>query len=186
VHRLLRNTHLIVGLLVSLFVLMYALSALQMAHRIKLSPTITEQNVRLPAGMEGRSVALLLMAHHAVDGDLGAIQATKTGFRFSVNRPGSLWNVTYESVSGKTHIHRENRDILGFLNRLHHLNGMSHDTAAMNAWGWALFLVSIALLVLGATGVYMWYRLHSERLIGSMLLAANLTFSLVLIALLRF
>ena len=74
---------------------------------------------------------------------------------------------------------------MGLLNRLHHLNGFEHSNAAMNAWGWILAWISITLILLGATGVYMWFRIHNERRIGSILLAANLCVSIALLILLR-
>jgi hypothetical protein len=41
------------------------------------------------------------------------------------------------------------------------------------------------LILLGATGVYMWFRIHNERRIGSVLLALNLCVSVILLILLR-
>lgn len=49
----------------------------------------------------------------------------------------------------------------------------------------ALAIVSVFLISLGLTGVYLWFRLHNERTIGSILLAANLIVSLVLMVTLR-
>ena len=184
-YKTIRTLHLILGLVSSLFLLLYALSALQMAHRVKLHPTITEEDVSLPSGMQVRPFALQLMSERSIDGELGAVQNNASGFRFNVTRPGAQWTVTYQTATGQTHLHTERRDFLGMLNRLHHLNGLRHDDLTLNAWGWALVIVSVVLLLLGLTGAYLWFRLHNERTIGSVLLAANLIVSLVLMVMLR-
>jgi len=62
---------------------------------------------------------------------------------------------------------------------------LRHEDGRLNAWGWALALVSIMLLALGGTGVYMWFKLHTERAIGAVLLALNLMVSLGLLVALR-
>jgi Trk-type K+ transport system membrane component len=74
---------------------------------------------------------------------------------------------------------------MGLLNRLHHLNGFEHSSATMNAWGWILAWTSIMLILLGGTGVYMWFRIYTERRIGSILLATNLCVSMTLLIPLR-
>ena len=184
-YRTIRTLHLILGLVSSLFLLLYAVSALQMAHRVKLHPTITEDDISLPAGMQARPVALQLMNERSIDGEIGPVQSNPSGFRFNVARPGAQWTVTYQSTTGQTHLHTERRDFLGMLNRLHHLNGLRHEDQTLNAWGWALAIVSVSLLLLGLSGVYLWFRLHNERTVGSILLAANLIVSLVLMVTLR-
>jgi len=184
-YRTIRTLHLILGLVSSLFLLLYAVSALQMAHRVKLHPTVTEEDISLPSRMEARPLALQLMTERSIDGEFGQVQSNPSGFRFNVTRPGAQWTVTYQTATGQTHLHTERRDFLGMLNRLHHLNGLRHDDQTLNAWGWALVFVSVGLLLLGLTGVYLWFRLHNERTIGSILLAANLIVSLVLMIILR-
>jgi len=184
-YRTIRTLHLILGLVSSLFLLLYAVSALQMAHRVKLHPTITQEDISLPAGLAPRPVALQLMKTRGIDGEMGAVQTNAAGFRFNVTRPGAQWTVTYQPASGQAHLHTERRDFLGMLNRLHHLNGLRHDDLTLTAWGWALAIVSVFLIALGLTGVYLWFRLHNERRIGTILLAANLFISLLLMVMLR-
>ena len=118
-------------------------------------------------------------------GEIGNTQMTPKGFRVTINRPGTAYAVTYDRTTGQTHVRRDSRSFLGMLNRLHHQNGLHHEDGRLNAWGWALALVSIALLTLGATGIYMWFQMRTERRIGTVLLAANLMISLGLLTALR-
>ena len=47
-----------------------------------------------------------------------------------------------------------------------------------------MFLTSIGLLVMGATGIYLWFKTYRERLVGSILLVGNLLFGVAMVALL--
>jgi hypothetical protein len=52
---------------------------------------------------------------------------------------------------------------------------------------WAVFvaLISVALIVLSLTGIYLWFKIHTERVIGIILLVLSLGYSLTLIVLIR-
>jgi hypothetical protein len=184
--RLIRDTHLVLGMSGFLFVLLYAVSAAQMAHRIRLTPQVSEEDVVLPAGLEARPLAAALMEQRGYGGELGNPQMTPNGFRVTITRPGTNYVVSYDRTTGRARVRRETRSFLGMLNRLHHQNGLHHADGRLNAWGWALALVSLALLALGVTGVCLWFRLRRERVIGTVLLAGNLAVSLALLVALRF
>jgi hypothetical protein len=55
----------------------------------------------------------------------------------------------------------------------------------LRLWGIAVAAVSAALLMVGATGVCMWFIRRSERRSGLVLLAINLTFAIVVLTLMR-
>jgi hypothetical protein len=184
-HRFLRNLHLVLGLTSILFILTYAVSAVQMAHRIRLAPQISDEDMKLPAGLEARPLAEMLMEKQGYGGELGKPQAMTNGFRVVINRPGTSFTVTYDATTGQSHIRRETRSMLGMLNRLHHQHGLHHLDGRLNAWGWALAMISGALFFIGGTGVYLWYRMHTERVVGSVLLTANLLVSVGLLMALR-
>lgn len=184
-YRLIRNTHLILGLSASLIILVYAVSAVQMAHRLAITPHVSSEDLTLAPGLGARSAAQQLMDEHGYRGDLGPAESAGQQIRFSITRPGMAYAVTYYPAAGRAHIERRALPFMGLLNRLHHLNGFEHSSTAMNAWGWILAWISITLILLGATGVYMWFRIYNERRIGSILLAANLCVSIALLILLR-
>jgi len=185
-HKVVRNTHLILGMGSVFFVLMYAVSAAQMAHRIRVTPQIVEEDLALAPGLEPRPLAEALMRDRGYRGELGNPAITPKGFRVNIGRPGRQYVVNYDRATGVAHVRRETRSFLGMLNRLHHQHGLRHEDGVLNAWGWALLLVSLALLAIGASGVYLWFKMHRERLIGSVLLGANLVVSLALLVALRF
>jgi hypothetical protein len=55
----------------------------------------------------------------------------------------------------------------------------------MKIWGAAVAIVSLAILGLGATGLWMWWMRRQERAAGLILLGANLLFSVVVLSLMR-
>jgi len=184
-HRFIRNTHLILGMASVLFVLLYSVSAAQMAHRIRITPRVEEDDAMLTPGLAARPLADAMMRERGYGGELGQTQMTPSGFRVQIARPGTLYIVNYNRTTGQAHIRRETRSFMGMLNRLHHQHGLHHADGVLNAWGWALLIVSLGMIFLGATGVYLWFKLHTERVIGSILLAANVVISLGLLAALR-
>src|SRR6185312_730739 len=103
-HRVVRNTHLILGLSATLFVLTYAISAAQMAHRWVIAQQVTEIDLPLAQGLEPRPLAQLLMDQRGYDGELGTTQNTPVGYRFAITRAGGNYNVTYNRTTGNAHI----------------------------------------------------------------------------------
>ncbi len=184
-YKFIRNTHLILGMASVLFVLLYAISAAQMAHQIRLTPQVAEEDVMLGPGLAARPLADALMKERGYSGELGQTQMTPNGFRVQIARPGTLYAVNYNRTSGMAHVRRETRSFMGMLNRLHHQHGLHHADGVLNAWGWALLIVSVGMIFIGATGIYLWFKMHKERAIGAALLAANVVISLGLLAILR-
>ena len=74
---------------------------------------------------------------------------------------------------------------MGMLNRLHHWAGFWHEPVSMKMWAAGVAVVSAALLLLGASGIYMWFTRRAERRIGLALLAINVVFAMTLLTLLR-
>jgi hypothetical protein len=184
-YKLLRNVHLILGLLLFWVVLMYGVSAAQMAHRIRIEPVVAERDVAASAGLDARTLARQLMEREGVDGEMSAVTSRPDGFRFQLVRAGGNAAISYESATGKTHLRETRTGMLGVLNRLHHFHGLHNQTGRRNAWGWLVLFASLGLLVLGGTGIYMWFQLHKERAIGVVLLGANLVISAVLLTAMR-
>lgn len=187
-YKWLRNTHLATGLFCVLFVLMYGVSSVQMAHNtwFTVRPTVSELNFSLTANASGgREAARELMDRHGLAGELIQIRDTPGGYGFRIVTPGRVAEVTYNKATGETLARVSKANFLGMLNRIHHLAGLWHEYPLMNAWSLALGLVSLMLLVLGITGLYMWFKIHTERLVGAVLLSASLLFSLTVMVLLR-
>lgn len=188
-HKWARNIHLAVGVLTTPFLLMYAFTAVQMAHPnwFSLKRTVTKSVVQIAASEapDGRTLARKLMARANVQGEVTGIDATKSGYRVHVARPGAVFDIVYDSTLEQAEITETKSDAVFLLNRLHHLAGVDHQYGWLNIWGWAVGLTSILLFALSATGIYLWFKMHGELTIGLVLLATSLGYSIVLLFALR-
>jgi hypothetical protein len=139
----------------------------------------------LPPGLAARPLSAALMEQRAYHGELRNPQTTPGAIRIVIVRPGVRYVVNYHPATGQAHIRREFFGFFAMINQLHTLNGLHHSDRTLNAWGWALMVVSLALIALGVSGVYLWFQIHIERTIGTVLLAANLAVSAGLLVALR-
>ncbi len=187
-HSWLRNTHLLAGLFFLSYLLVYGVSSVQMVHRswFQFRPTASERRVTVRAGQEdGRTIARQLMDEHDVRGELNQVQKTPTGLRLRIGRPGTNYEVDYVTGTGEARIRQAVAPFQGMLNRLHTISGLWHEYSLLNFWGGLVGLASLGMLVMGATGVYLWFKLYNERAIGVVLLVISLGYSLTLIVLMR-
>lgn len=189
-YRLMRDTHLVLGVVFTLFLLMYGLSAVQMAHpdAFPMEPTTTERRIELgtapaPAGPE--ALAHRLGREHGLRGDLDATTATDEGYDLRIVRPGTVYEVRYARATGTALVRTHTATFLGMLNRLHHVGGLWHDYVLIDVWGVLVGVVSVGLILLGLSGLYLWFRTYRERAIGGVLLAFSIVVSLTLILLIR-
>lgn len=189
-HRWLRNSHLILGLVAFPMMMVYGLSAVQMAHHNWFSekPAVTEREVDAGAfgPSDGRALAQSLMDRYAMHGEVQQVRTTDEGIRLRIVRPGTAYDVEYVRQTGKAKIETSVAGFMGVLNRLHHAARMNHNYAPVNILGGIVAFVSATLILLGLSGVYLWFKIHNERVIGAILLALSLGFSLTLITIIRF
>lgn len=189
VYSTIRTVHLAVASLALPFVLLYAVSAVQMSHDtwFDVSPSVSERALPLTPGLaDARAVARDVMERlPGARGELQSIQATPAGTNLRIVLPGTSYEVRYTQATGAATLKIRTAGVMAMLNRLHHAAGLGRGTTPLNAWGWTVVAFSLALLVVGASGIWMWFLRRSERAIGIVLLVANLGFSLTLIVLIR-
>jgi hypothetical protein len=189
VYRILRSIHLWLGGAAALYLLVYGVSAVQMAHHdwFTLRPQVTRGEIALSpaAAAEARPAARELMDLHGLRGELGDVRATANGFAFRVVRPGTVHAVTVDRAAGRARVETSVASFLGMLNRIHHVAGVRHEYGLLNAWGAFVVAVSVGLILLAATGIYLWFKMQRERRVGVVLLAVSLGYSLPLIIWMR-
>ena len=187
-YKLFRDTHLFFGLFCCLFLLMYGVSAVQMAHNkwFNLRPDVATVDVTLPAQQaDARAVARELMEGSGLSGDLSGIHAAPENLSFNIVRPGTVDQVTYSLATGVTTIRENRAGFMGMMNRLHHAAGFAGTYWWDSPWGVFIAIVSAGLFVIGITGIYLWFRIHTERVMGAILLILSLGYSLTLLVLIR-
>lgn len=184
-----RNLHLLLASLALPFLVMYGLSAVQMSHNgwFDMKPSVVAQTLALAPGQtDARTIARDVMDRvPAARGELQNIQATPAGVTLRLVLPGTVHEVRYTRATGAAELKTSVGGVMVMLNRLHHAAGVAHDVTSLNVWGALVALVSLALLLIGATGVWMWFLRRTERTIGLILLAINLAFAVTLIVLIR-
>lgn len=184
-YKLIRNVHLALGLGCSAFLLMYSASAVQMSHPSWFSDEETIVKSESPVSAEQaespRLFARALM-QDGMWGELQNIQQDESGFQFRIVRPGTVHQVRYTAGAPRAAIETHVSNLMGMLNRLHHTAGFYREQSLTHWWAAFVALISLALLILGATGVYMWFRLYKERVVGGVLLASGLIIGVGLLA----
>lgn len=189
-YRTIRTIHLLLGLFFILFLLMYGVSSVQMAHPdwFDLQPETTELVLQVDAAAAADPGVLAdhLRQAQGVRGSLRNVEKTDDGFTFRVVRPGTVHDVVYSRSSGSVQLRTHVAGIMGMLNRIHHIGGLQNDYPLLNVWGLFVALTSFGLIFLGITGVYMWFTSHRKRRrSGALLLGFSLTVSLLLMILIR-
>lgn len=188
-YTIVRNTHLVLASFSLPFLLMYGVSAVQMSHGswFQMRPAVHERQLALTAGQaDARAVAREIMDREpAVRGELNNIQVSARTIGLRVVLPGTVHEVQYDRASGAARLKTSVAGVMGMLNRLHHAAGLWHEPASLKAWAIAVAVVSASLLLVGATGIYMWFTRRPERRIGIVLLGANALFAIVMLTLMR-
>lgn len=184
-----RNTHLLLGLCSVAYLIMYGLGGMEMAHHgwFGLKPRVSEDRKTLQAGSDNpRAIARELMDQHRTRGELKQIAQTPEGFRFRIVWIGTGHLVNYVRATGEARITTTTTGFLGVLSNMHEdSGGLGHEYWLANLLGFMVAVVSCFLLILGFTGLYLWFKLRKERTIGAILLGINLAIGLALIGFIR-
>lgn len=189
VYSTLRTVHLVLASLALPFLLMYALSAVQMSHEgwFDLTPSVRERPLSLTADLlDARAIGREVMERMPeARGELLSIQSMPDGTTLRIVIPGTMHEVRYTRASGATTVKTHVGGVMALVNRLHHNAGLKRQVTLLNVWGWTVAIVSFALVLIGGTGLWMWFVRRTERRLGAVLLAVNLTCAIALIVLIR-
>ena len=188
-YKVVRNLHLLLASFSLPFLIMYGVSAVQMGHSswFQMKPVVVEREIPLASGQsDARLVAREIMSRQPdMKGELSNVQTTASGLTLRIVVPGTVHDGRYDRASGVARIKTSVAGVMGMLNRLHHWAGFWHEPLSMKAWAVFVAVVSVGLLLLGASGIYMWFTRRPERRIGIALLTVNLIFAITVLTLLR-
>lgn len=187
-----RDLHLYLGLFISPYVLVYAISVFVLVHYWlpKAVPPAdssrTATNLPLPANLDQLSGRTRIEALRptleaaGVHGEVGWVQ-----HRIKENRlvipvavPGRITTVTIDLNRREASIQERNTGWTGALLELHkspgpHLAGIRKNWFFARAWAWLADATVYLTLFLTLSGLGLWYLLRSERKAGLALLAAG-------------
>lgn len=185
--RWMRNTHLALGIGFFFVALLFAVSSVVIIYRpwFPGGPERSGQSLQLAPGMEARAVALELMRSHGAKGDLREVKEADGEVRFSIWRPGTHLEVRYQRDSGQATLAERRYNVYETLVQLHVNHGFWHDFLPANLWSLLSLGLSVGLLLLGVSGIYLWYKHPQERTIGNILLALGFAIPLIALAVVR-
>jgi hypothetical protein len=187
-YKLLRNTHLLLGLFLCFFVLMFGLSSMQMSHQNWIENKWEEARLALPVDPQDaatpRALALQLMDRQNMRGGLGDVKESAEEMYFVIGHMGTMNQVRFKRGATEAQVTRRVAPFIGMMVAMHRMFGLDKPYTPHVFWGALMFFTSIGLLLLGATGIYLWFKIHKERVIGSILLFGGLAFGLTMISLL--
>lgn len=174
--------------IVAPLLLVYGLSAIQIQHNSWFLPRriLSTAQVQLSPGIDGaRKVAAILDEKGIAQGELEWSLYAPSGISLRIGRPGVAYDAVYSPETGMVTTKTTTTGILGLLNGLHRTAGMWRQYGPLRWWNALVILISSALILAGFTGVQLWFQRRRYRLAGAILLAANLSCSLMLLILIR-
>jgi hypothetical protein len=176
----LRTVHLLCALVSLPWLLMYAVSAVQMAHPKWFNTRAAQSTstLNLPANLT-TAEDVARQAH--LRGDIRGKFP-----KFRVLTPAMAHEVSYTPGTGLTTIANSRAQVpLGMLNRLHHSAGLWPNYGPLKLWGAAVGFVSLAVVGLAITGIWMWWSRRQDRVVGAILIGTNLVFAMAVLILIR-
>jgi hypothetical protein len=174
IYRKLRTIHLSTGLFSMAFLLAYAVGAVEFAHRqwLPLSEYSTQETGKMAPGVTDARVLARQWR-----GELESVETSPGFLKFRVMTSlGRSYDVTYSIATGETTVKTTTNSFLKTLAFIHASHGI---------WAFAAALVSLAMLTMGVTGLYLWFKDHSSRRVGGLLLVIGVTTALGLIISMR-
>jgi hypothetical protein len=186
-----RDLHLYLGLFLSPFVVMFALSVFFLAHawvpgRDPQTATRTVSDITIPANFEQLQAreqvyaAQSILRAIGVHGEIGFVRQIPRDRRFvlPVSLPGRETTVDLNVALRTATISTRNTGMWDAMVLLHKMPGPHNaairgNTPYMVAWRWLADATVYLLLFLTISGVYLWAVLKTERRIGLALLAAG-------------
>ena len=185
-----RDLHLYFGLFISPFILVFSISVLFLNHAKvgtdKWTAVETNQSVQVPPGIDaaqgaaGIILAKAILPQVHLDGEIGNTRFARTTrhFIFPVSKPGLEALVDVDVDAGSATISRRPTGVLEALAYLHKMPG-PHNVNIRGNWigtrVWRVFADATIYLTLfiSLSGLYLWYVLKAERIVGLVLLAAG-------------
>ncbi len=191
-YTLTRDLHLYLGLFISPFVLVFAVSVFFFVHAItpKFGPETTQTRsvtgVSLPPDLSKLSGRPLIdglkptLASLHVPGEIGFIRHVvgDDTLVIPVSVPGRATTVTLRIAQREATVTTRETGLADALMTLHRSPGGHTPTVSMNwfpmrVWWWVSDTTAYLTLFITISGLYLWYVLRAERRIGCVLLGTG-------------
>lgn len=194
-YRRARDLHLYVGLFLSPFVLLYAVSAVLLNHAhlpwgeddAPPAPAHTV-SVMLVERDDGLAVARQVRDQLGINGEIGYVSRTQGSARlsFPIETPGRVTRVHVDLATGTATVDSKDTGAWDAAVYLHKTPGphnvkLRGNWVFMRLWGWVADATVYLLLFLTATGIYLWTVLKAQRRSGVLFLGAGAACFVILV-----
>ena len=186
-----RKLHNYLGLWLLLWIWLFAFSGIVLNHPTwraaqfwaERAETTTVRAVRPPAASSrigDAELAAALMRELGITGEVQETKRSGDGARFDVQvvRPGRVWRLEARLDSAVVRVTEIRLDARGVVDALHKLTGvrmrdpaLRRDWVMTRLWSLSMDAVAIGLIVLVASGLWLWWRRTPVRVPGLVALA---------------
>lgn len=182
------------ALVLSPWMLMYALSTMMMNHRAffkrvygSAEPAFEKESERVYDGTfspeaKPKDVGRQILKDLDIDG-VHSVRS-EAGGRLVISRkdPAFPRRIAYTPQDKKLIVERQALRAPTFLEELHRSRGYTRDYPWRNAWAFSVDLVIVAMVFWAASGVWMWLELSGTRRWGVLFLGAGLALFVFFVA----
>jgi hypothetical protein len=178
--KLVRRVHLYLGLFLTPWIAMYALSTIAMNHRDsfgKEPPLFEIESERKFEGVLPESdhlaSARILLASLSLEGAHTVRRAMDGTLTIQRLDPVAPRRITYRPGSKLLRIERQAFHTNQFLERMHRKRGYQQDYLTDDLWAATVDLTIAAIVLWALTGLWMWWELKAARALGAVIAAAG-------------
>lgn len=181
-----RRLHYYVALYLLAFVWLFSLSGLLLNHQWTFAEfwphrkvTTLERPIQTPRGAGELERAGDLLRQLDISGEIGTVTTRlPAGFEIQVTRPGTMFLITADLAGQRASVQRTDVNGWGAFRMLHTFNGVAgaasvpeRDWLLTKVWSALMDAVSVGLIFLVASSLYMWWGLQAKRTWGLVALA---------------
>lgn len=176
-----RKVHIIAGLTFFPLVLLFAVSGLMLNHRWSVWDYFPQRvehtravQVQIPRGGSDLARARSIISQVGVQGEINYLlhNVKSDSLEIKTTRPGQWSSTRVHLESGAGRVTTTDLNAWSLLPALHVMSGLHSNLPDKKNWVWTevwslmMDLTVVALLILLASGFYMWVRLKTERRAG--------------------
>jgi hypothetical protein len=191
--KLIRRSHMYLGLFLAPWMLMYGASTFVMNHRAWFRATEgpppfekAREHVftgSVPTGASPREVALAVLRELGMEGAHN-VNATPDKQRITILRqePVAPLRIIFTPADNRIVVEKQVVQMPAFLERMHRRRGFQHPYALEDTWAFSVDLVIAAMVFWAGSGLWMWWEMKKTRALGFAFgVAGFLLFALFLI-----